>query len=166
MSNDNKKIDNHSQLNLFEQILKFQKKNNKLFGTLNISNEVRQIVTNDIRVCILSRIEICKEMNQYLNRDHIHLDIEITVNMLNSWTAESHDQHRFPLEFAPAFCKAVNSYKLIQFLAEILGLFLLPGEEALRSEIQKLDESIKEFTKEKEKRLYFLSEIENNGKDR
>lgn len=158
MSNDSKNFVKPGQLSLFEIIQK--QKNNKInnLGGLNIVSEFNQIISRCISRSNLSRYQITSQMSELLNQ-------EITVNMLNGWTADSHDQHRFPAAFLPAFCQVVKSYEPIQFLAEKMGLFLLPGEEALRSEIQKLEENINELTKEKEKRLYFLSEIENNGKE-
>lgn len=158
MSNDSKNFVKPGQLSLFEIIQK--QKNNKInnLGGLNIVSEFNQIISRCISRSNLSRYQITSQMSELLNQ-------EITVNMLNGWTADSHDQHRFPAVFLPAFCQVVKSYEPIQFLAEKMGLFLLPGEEALRSEIQKLEENINELTKEKEKRLYFLSEIENNGKE-
>lgn len=158
MPNDTKKFVKSSQLSLFEIIQK--QKNNKInnLGGLNIVSEFNQIISRCISHSKLSRYQITSQMSELLNQ-------EITVNMLNGWTAVSHENHRFPATFLPAFCQVVKSYEPIKFLAEKMGLFLLPGEEALRSEIQKLEEDINELTKEKEKRLYFLSEIENNGKE-
>lgn len=158
MSNDTKKFVKSSQLSLFEIIQKQKSNKNNNLGGLNIMSEFNQIISRLISRSKLSRYQITSQMSELLNQ-------EITVNMLNGWTADSHEQHRFPAAFLPAFCQVVKSYEPLKFLAEKMGMFLLPGEEALRSEIQKLSEDISELTKEKDKRLYFLSEITKNGKD-
>jgi len=92
---------------------------------------------------------------------------EISKYMLDTWTAESKDYHRFPAEFLPAFCQAVGSYEPLRFLAEKAGVFVLPGQEALRSEIKKIEEEIKKLQKQRQKRLIFLEEMrEPDGKEK
>lgn len=87
MSNNKKKLDNPAQLNLFD-LIKKQSDNNHSFpeGSLNISIEYRHLVTQIIRESKYSRYEICARMSELLGQ-------EITISMLNSWTAESHEQH-------------------------------------------------------------------------
>lgn len=159
MSNNSKKFVNTNQLKLFGIIQKQQDKSSlNSFGGLNIVSEFTQIISRCISRCKLSRYQIASQMSELL-------DYEITANMLNGWTSVGQDQRRFPAAFLPAFCKVVGSYEPIQFLAEKMGLFLLPGAEALRSEIQKIEEDIKGLENEKDKRLYFLKEISKNGDD-
>lgn len=45
-----------------------------------------------------------------------------------------------------------------------VGVFVLPGPEALRAEIQKLEEEIRRTAQEKKKRLMFLREMEGREK--
>ncbi len=156
MTNNGKKIDNACQLKLFDIVKQQQKSSGNNGGGLNIMSEFKQLISRCISLSKDSRYQIAAKMSELLG-------VEITFNMLNAWTAESHYQNRFPAEFLPAFCQVVKCYEPISFLAEKIGLFLLPGEEALRSEIQKIDEQVKELQKEKEKRVYFLSEIEKKG---
>lgn len=153
MSNSSKKTDNHSQLNLFD-IIKKQSDNDHSFseGSLNIMSEFKRILSKCLSNSKLSAYQICARMSELLGCD-------ITVTMMYAWTAQSHEQHRFPAEYLPAFCEAVKLYDPIKFLAQKTGLFLLPGEEALRSEIQKIEEELKRLEEEKSKRLFFLNEI-------
>ena len=53
-----------------------------------------------------------------------------------------------------------GSREPLSLLAEKAGLFALPGPEALRAEIQKLDEEAKKLSAEKRKRVLFLQEME------
>jgi len=65
----------------------------------------------------LSREEIADRMSVILN-------IDVSHHMLNCWTAESKKQHRFPLEFFPAFCKAIgNSTLTKKLIIELLKPF-------------------------------------------
>jgi len=85
---------------------------------------------------------------------------DITKTMLDSWTAESKEQHRFPAVFLPAFCEAVGSTDLLRMLGQAVGAFVLPGPEALRAEIQRIDEEIIRKQADKRRRLVFLKEME------
>lgn len=159
MSNNVKKLVKSPQMSLFDTIKSQNEKTNTSFiGALNIISEFRQIISRVIAASGLSRYQISAKMSELL-------DQEVTANMLYNWTAESKEQYRFPAEFLPAFCEVVKSYEPIQFLAEKMALFLMPGEEALRSEIQKIEEKMKDLEKEKDKRLFFLKEIQGNGKE-
>jgi hypothetical protein len=91
------------------------------------------------------------------------LNQEISKYMLDTWTAESKEYHRFPAEYLPAFCATVGSVEPLQVLAEKAGVFVLQGPEALRSEIRRLEEEIKRLQKEKQKRQVFLQEAEKHG---
>ena len=88
---------------------------------------------------------------------------EITKMMLDSWTAESKEAHRFPAIFLPAICEATGQTEPLRMLGRLVGFFVLPGPEALRSEIQRLEEEIGSKQREKKKRLLFLKEIESKS---
>lgn len=85
---------------------------------------------------------------------------EITATMLYSWTAESKIQHRFPAIYLPAFCEITGCKEPLKLLGDLIGVFVMPGPDALRAEIQKLDEEIGKKQAEKKKRLGFLKEME------
>jgi len=89
--------------------------------------------------------------------------IDITRTMLDSWTAESKERHRFPAIFLPAFCKAVGSTEPLKLLAKFAGSFVLPGPEALRAEIKRIEEEIEVLKKERNKRRVFLGEMEKGA---
>jgi hypothetical protein len=83
----------------------------------------------------------------------------VTLQMINNWTADSHP-HDMPGRLYPAFCVATGDNELIRIQAEAAGIFTLPGPDALRAEIQKLDEKTKELQAQKRKRQLFLQELE------
>jgi hypothetical protein len=131
-------------------------------GSLDIDSEFRAAVSSDIKHACdgsgreLSRYEIAARMSELTGQ-------EITKSMLDNWSAESHEKHRFPCQFLPAFIISTGSRHAFDVLTRRAGLFALPGPEALRAEIQRIDEEIKKKQSEKQKRQIFLKEIEHGS---
>jgi len=151
MSKPRKKID--GQYSLFELITRLKQPTDPAPGSLNIQHQLQGIITQCVKRCPLSRWQIAAQMSELLNQD-------ISKYMLDTWTAESKEYHRFPAEYLPAFCKAVGSVEPLRILGEKAGVFVLQGPEALRADIKKLEEQIKELQKERQKRQIFLKEME------
>lgn len=129
-----------------------EEKAGQALGRLNIAAKLAMAARNSIRKAPKSRETIADEMTE-LTGD------QISVSMINNWTAESHP-HRMPGEWIPAFCLATNDTSMIEIQAEAAGIYTLPGPDALRAEIQKLDEQAKTLSKERHKRMLFLKEME------
>lgn len=128
-------------------------------GSLNISHELCAAMADDIkhardeRGMEFSRAQVAARMTDFLG-------VEITVAMLDNWTAPS-KPHRFPAEYLPAFVHGTGGQRrAFEVLSRHSGLFALPGPEALRAEIQRLDEEERRIKNEKTKRRLFLQEIE------
>jgi len=122
-------------------------------GSAVVQPRLSQAMAEAIRRSGLSRWEAAGRMSHLLGR-------EITKYMLDGWTAESKEGHRFPAEFLPAFCLAVGSRAVVRILADAAGLFVLPGPDALRAEVQKLREEELRLSRERKKREAFLREME------
>jgi hypothetical protein len=102
----------------------------------------------DERGIEISRAQVAARMTDLLGE-------EITLSMLNNWTATSHP-HEMPLSYLPAFIRATGGQRrTAELLSKHAGLFLLPGPEALRAEIQRIDEQLQKLKIEKQKRLIF-----------
>jgi len=141
-----------NQLSLFDLLVQAQEERAATApGRLNVSARMTQAARMAIRSAPKSREIIAEEMSE-LTGD------TITVSMINNWTAESHP-HRMPGEWIPAFCRVTGDNALIEIQAEATGVFTLPGPDALRAEIQKLDEQAKAIQTEKRKRMLFLKEM-------
>lgn len=154
MTKAKKKIVGDSlQMNLFDLLVAAREEQAATApGRLNIAAKLAIAARTSIRNAPKSRETIADEMTE-LTGD------SITVSMINNWTAESHP-HRMPGEWIPAFCLATGDNGMIEIQAEAAGVFTLPGPDALRVEIQKLDEQSKAIAKEKQKRMLFLKEME------
>lgn len=154
MTNKKKRIDNR-QISLFEVIQNFQndKPAPKPVGSFNIDREFREAISEALRWSPLSRYQVAARMSELT-------DTDITKTMLDSWTAESKVQNRFPAVFLPAFCEAAGTMEPLRTLGQLIGAFVLPGPDALRAEIQRIDEEILRKQAEKRRRLAFLKEME------
>jgi hypothetical protein len=122
-------------------------------GSLNLAGPLGRAMNTAIRECSLSRWEIAGAMSHLLGR-------EISKAMLDSWTAESKDGHRPPADVITALCVVTKCKEPLLVLSEPVGLFIVPGPDALRAEIQKLDEEAKKIAALKRMRQVFLKEME------
>jgi hypothetical protein len=158
MTKRKKRIDIH-QISLFEVIQNFQsdKPAERPVGCMNIDKAFREAISEALKKSSLSRYQVAARMSELT-------DTDITKTMLDSWTAESKEQHRFPAIFLPAFCEAVGCNDPLQLLGKLVGVFILPGPEALRAEIHKIEEEIARKQNEKRKRMLFLKEMEGGAK--
>lgn len=154
MTKNKKRFVTHKdQLSLFDVIRKEQiEREQSRPGRLNISSQINAAIKQAIRNAPKSIDTIADEMSALLG-------IEITAAKLYNWTADSHP-HRMPGEYYSAFCVATGDTELVRIQAEAVGVYTLPGPDALRVEIQKLEEESKKLHVEKRKRLLFLQELE------
>lgn len=152
------KSNSSNQQSIFDWIKKAEELSsqtkNPPAGSLNIDTEFRAAISEDIKNCPLSRYQVVAMISELTGE-------EITINMLYNWTAESHEKHRFPAQYLPAFVIATGGRRAFEVLSRKAGLFALPGPEALRAEIQKIEEDIKNKHEEKRKRMIFLKELQN-----
>ena len=143
------------QASLFDFLKNYQQESQtqRPAGSLDIDRQFRDAISEALKRCPLSRYQVVARMSELTETD-------ITKTMLDSWTAESKDQHRFPAIFLPAFCEAVCCSDPLKLLGKLVGVFVMPGPEALRAEIQRIEEDINKKQNEKRKRLIFLKEME------
>jgi hypothetical protein len=142
------------------EMLRSAQHDNPPSGSLDIDSEIRAAVSVDLKHAHdqagreLFRYEVAAKMSELTGT-------EITKSMLDNYSAESHEKHRFPCQFLPAFILATGGRRVFEVLSRRSGLFALPGPEALRAEIQRIDEEIKTKKEEKKKRIAFLKEMEH-----
>jgi hypothetical protein len=85
-------------------------------------------VTDSIKACAKSREQIVEEMT-------VLLGDRVTVRMLNSYTSEAQEQHRWPMQFTRAFCYVVEDWSLLQCVVERSGFLLITQDEAALLEL-------------------------------
>jgi len=147
-------IENSKQRSLFDLIKEGREENERPApGSLNIDIEFRELISQSLKECRYSRYIVAGKMSELTG-------VEITKTMLDSWTAESKEYHRFPAIFLPAFCVVTSTLNPLDFLSQKAGGFVLPGEDALRAETQALKEERNRINKKIRKNETLLQEVE------
>lgn len=162
MSKARRRIDD-KQLSIFDLLKDLSETGIPTEGQFKIIDQLRAALRTAIKECTLSRYQIAGEMS-------VLLDHSVTKEMLDSWTRESDEMNgrpgrHIPAEYLPAFCRVTGNNDSLIVMGRKVGLFVLPGPEALRAEIQKLDEQIKKVRDRKKRRMMFLVEMEKTKND-
>lgn len=148
--------DQQKQLSLFDLLSQARvERIEQLPGSLCISVKFLAAVKQAIKQAPKSRETIADEMTHLSGRT-------ITVTTINNWTADSHP-HDMPSELLPIFCTVCGCDAPLRLLNDSYGLFTLPGPDALRAEIQKLDEEEKRVAAEKRKHKLLLQTLETKS---
>jgi hypothetical protein len=92
-------------------------------GSCADATVVRSIISDSIRLSKKSRETIAEEMS-CLTGDRV------TLRMLNSYSSAAAEPHRFPVQYARAFCQVTGDWRLLSCIAERSGLRLIGNEEA------------------------------------
>uniref|UniRef100_A0A6M3J6S1 Uncharacterized protein n=1 Tax=viral metagenome TaxID=1070528 RepID=A0A6M3J6S1_9ZZZZ len=127
-------------------------------GDFRVIEQLRASMRAAMKDCPFDRFQIAGEMSHLLGET-------ITKEVLDSWTRESDElngrpRRHIPAEYLPAFCSVTGCNDPLIILGRLCGLFVLPGPEALRAEIQKLDEEITKAKRRKRERSIFLKQME------
>ena len=163
MSKKSKKSDNTGQLSNLDYLERQRgdmENRTSILGSMLIIDQLREALRQALKSTHLSTHQVAGEMSHLLNET-------ISAEMIYSWTRESDELNgrpgrHVPAQFLPAFCQVTGSTAPIEIMGKAIGLFVLPGPEALRSEVAKLDEEIAAARAEKRKRLLMLKEMESD----
>jgi hypothetical protein len=137
MAKTPKRID-FQQLDLFSAVAELASNQRRTLdpgsdaGTFNIDTSIRELVTQTLKATPKSRYQIAAHMSELTG-------CEITKFQLDTWSAESKETHRFPLQYLPAFVTACDSKSLLRFLCEKCGGMYIEGKESLHMELGRLD---------------------------
>ena len=127
-----------NQLSLLDLLKDLRPKNND-FASFNIDLRLRDAISQAIKDCPHSRFQIAAKMSELLG-------VEITKSMIDSWTAESREGlYRFPACYLPAFCHVVGSLEPLRIMADLLGAYVIQGEEAILTELGRIKEQKKKI---------------------
>jgi hypothetical protein len=92
-------------------------------GSLNDESAIRTILTEVIRKSAKSREEIAEQMTVMVGE-------RVSVRMLNSYTSEAAEQHRWPSQYTRAFCYVVQDWGLLRCIVERAGFRMITPAEA------------------------------------
>lgn len=119
-------------------------------GSLDFDQELRNLLTRFMKASRFSRAEIAARMTDLVFGDAG--DGEITKAQLDSWTAPSRSDWRFPACYLPAFVIAVDAYELLGAIADKCRCRVLVGKEVLDAELGQIQRQKQELN-EREKAL-------------
>lgn len=111
-------------------------------GGLDTASEIAHVMSKALKECPYDRYEVVARMSRLIGR-------EITLHMLNAYTAESRETHVPRLDVAIAFDAATEGFALANFHAGKLGCRLLFGKEALLAELGRIDQMEADLSKQK-----------------
>jgi len=143
MTKSEKRLD-IAQMDIFEVIKRVSEAQKEVSeqkdtpGRLNIDATLREMVSEALKKTRLSRYEVAAEMSRLIGR-------EITKSQIDSWSAESKENHRFPLAYLNAFCEATGDKSIVRLIAEKAGGFFIEGEDALYTELGRIEKLKKEL---------------------
>ena len=117
-------------------------------GAVNYSREIAAVMSRALKDCPYDRIEVSARMSRMLGR-------EVSLSMLNAYTAESHESHVPTLERAIAFDLATGRNALADFYVAKLGGGILWGKDKLLADLGRIKQIRDELvTREREIREY------------
>lgn len=111
---------------------------------LDIDRQLRETVSLALKGCSESRHQIAATMSEVTCQD-------VSKGMLDSWTAESKERHRFPVIFLPAFEIATGSTLVTQLLGRARGFEPMFAEHAVFARIAQLDHQAAQLDAERER---------------
>jgi len=100
-------------------------------GALSVGIALRHLLSDLLKASPLSRFEIAARMSELTGS-------EITKNQLDSWTAESRQEWRFPLEYLPALEVTLETHSITAWLADLRGARLSVGRDALEAQLGRI----------------------------
>jgi len=142
----------YGQLTIFDLIKEDETKRETAAGSYNVSNRLRNELSEGLKKCLLSRYEVASKMSELVG-------VEITKSQLDSWTAESKEYHRFPAEYLPVFCQVTGHKEPLRMMARLIKCYLLEGKEALMAEIGQIDQTKRELVKREKAVRSLLEQI-------
>ncbi|MDR1702482.1 MAG: hypothetical protein LBR56_06880 [Sporomusaceae bacterium] len=121
-------------------------------GSLNIQQRIKETLSHALKNAPCKRWEIAGRMSEYTG-------VEITESMLNTWTAESKETHRFPMEYGPAFCWATGDYGIAELFSKVCGGSFIKSEEVILLELARIEEAKRKLLEEECHARQYLSKM-------
>lgn len=109
-------------------------------GAHDCDTQIRGLISAALKRCPMSRHHVAARMSELAAQ-------EITKSQIDSWSAESRADHRFPLAFLPAFVEATGDRSIIRFLCQRHGMTAIEGRDTLRLELGRAEFEKREASK-------------------
>lgn len=102
-------------------------------GSFNFQREIAHVMSGALKTCPHDRYEIVARMSRLTGE-------EVTLNMLNAYTAESRESHTPNLVRSIAFDVATEQKALAEFYVSKLGGRILWGKDTLLAELGRIEQ--------------------------
>jgi hypothetical protein len=96
-------------------------------GALDIGKQLRALISRLLKASPLDRYAVAARMSETLGQ-------EVSKHQLDSWTAESREGWRFPLEYLPAFEAALETHDVTAWIADLRGCAEIGKLERIKEE--------------------------------
>jgi hypothetical protein len=90
-------------------------------GSFDIDSELRHALSRALKDCDLSRYEVAAAISELVGAG-------VSKHMLDAYTAESHEGHKFPVQYLPAFVAVTGAAWVLDLIARKCGCIVLEGE--------------------------------------
>lgn len=107
-------------------------------GALDVGLALRHLLSDLLKASPATRYQVAARMSELVGH-------EISKHQLDSWTAESREGWRFPLEYLPALEVALETHAITAWIAGLRGCTLLVGKEALLAELGRVERARQEL---------------------
>jgi hypothetical protein len=94
-----------------------------------VGAELKAALARDLTQSRFPRDQVAARLTVLLGRS-------VTVAILDTWTAPSKDQHRFPLEYLPAWCEATEQLGALRSVVAACGCRLVVPDQVRRDLVQ------------------------------
>lgn len=147
-----------NQLDIFDlikhlaEIQKPSHDNGAVEGSLDLDSQIREAISKSLKHCKYDRYGVAAKMSRLMAK-------EVTKSMLDSWSAESKDSNRFPLSYLSSLITATEDKSILRLLCEKAGGYFIESEDALRLELGKLEEQVKEIEEKRKAITEYLHKI-------
>jgi hypothetical protein len=154
-----KKIDPSSgQLSLFDVLSRLEKRSRSTDtprrpSSFCLDQRLREELSQGLKRSSLSRYQVAARMSELMG-------VEVSKAQLDSWTAESKENHRFPAAYLPAFCEATGHREPLRIMAELINCYLVESQDALFTELGRIKQKKEELTERERTIRQFLKESE------
>lgn len=119
-------------------------------GSMNYSREIAHAMSLALKECPFDRVDVAARMTRLTGR-------EVSLAMLNAYTAESREMHSPSLERAIAFDAATEGFTLLNLYAAKRGCRVMVGKDALYAELAELEKAKSEITRQEKAIRQYLN---------
>ncbi|ENO80299.1 hypothetical protein [Thauera sp. 63] len=122
-------------------------------GALAVGPALRGLLSDILKRSPMTRHEVAARMSE-LTGEHI------SKHQLDSWTAESREGWRFPLEYLPALEETIHTHEITAWIADLRGARLSIGREALEAQLGRVAQMRDELARQERQLKKLLGEAQ------